>query len=126
MDQKQRVLKLVVIGLGLAIAACLVIIIIGIGMNVARMGAKKPAAAPAAETGTTSVPASAQRPAIGNVDVPVPYGARVAAVTGGHGEFHVLVDTPEGRSLVIVDRATGGVLGTLRFVPGSLPARPAP
>ena len=48
----------------------------------------------------------------------------VVAVTGGGRELQVLIETPEGRAVMLVDRKNGKVLGTLRFVPGVAPGAP--
>lgn len=108
MDQKQRTLKIVVILLGVALLICAAIVFGTIARRAAGLGKDK-APPPAAQ-----LPAAK---AIGNVDVPIPYGAKVVAVGGDGRELRVLLDLPEGRELMLVDRQTGGVLGTLHFVP---------
>jgi hypothetical protein len=120
-DQKQRVLKIIVIVLGIAIIVCIGVIIVTIAMRASGKGER--ANAPAAMSAQVA-PAKV----LGNVDVPIPYAAKVVQVTGGAAELYVLVDLPDGqRQLLLVDRATGGVLGTLRFAPGAAPAlAPAP
>jgi hypothetical protein len=120
-DQKQRVLKLVVIGLGVAIVICIGIIVITMAMRAARLGKEQPREAAIHETR-----GKAQGRVLGDVDVPVPYGAQVVEVTGGPKELYVLVNAPDGRHLMLVDRATGDVLGNLRFVPGAAPDLAAP
>ena len=112
MDQKQRVLKIVVIVLGILIVICLGIIVVGMAMNAAKLGKPKPLDAAAPPPGAARV--------AGDVDVPIPAGAQVVEVTGDANgkELHVLLDTPRGRALMLVDRKTGAVLGTLHFVPG--------
>ncbi len=121
MDQKQRALKLVVIGLGVAIVICVGIITVTMALRAARLGKEQPQDAAIQETHH-----KAQGKVLGNVDVPVPYGARVVEVNGGPKELYVLLDAPDGRHLMLVDRATGGVLGSLRFVPGAVPVPAAP
>ncbi len=117
MDQKQRVLKIIVIVLGILIVISLGIIVVGLAMNTAKLGAPKPLDAAAPPPGAARVS--------GDVEVPIPAGARVVEVTGDGRELHVLLDLPEGRALMLLDRKTGTVLGTLRFVPGGA-AAPAP
>ena len=109
MDQKQRVLKIIVIVLGILILISLGVIVAGIAMNAAKLGKPKPLDAAAPPPGAARV--------AGDVDVPIPAGARVVEVTGDNKELHVLLDLPEGRALMLVDRKTGAVLGTLHFVP---------
>jgi hypothetical protein len=116
-DQKQRVLKIIVIVLGILIVMALGAIVAGMVMQAHKLDRKKAAAV---EKDAAAPPAQAE--VLGNVDVPIPYGARVVEVTAGDGELHVLLDMPEGRALLLVDRATGEVMGSLRFVPGSAPA----
>ena len=114
MDQKQRVLKIIVIGLGILIVICLGVIVAGMAIQAAKLGKPKPLEAGAP-------PPRGARVA-GDVTVPIPPGARVVEVTGDSKELRVLLDLPEGRALMLVDRKTGAVLGTLHFVPGA----PAP
>ncbi|MEN3974797.1 hypothetical protein [Emcibacter sp. SYSU 3D8] len=118
-DQKQRTLKIIVILLGVAIMICVGVIGTTMALRAARMGKEAPA-----ETTANEVVSGPQARVLGNVDVPVPYGARVVGVTAGPGELQVLLDLPEGRTLLLVDRRTGEVLGSLRFVPGAVPAAP--
>ena len=120
MDQKQRALKLVVIGLGIAIVICIGIITVTMALRAARLGKDQPPEAAIQETRHKS-----QGRVLGNVDVPVPFGAHVVEVNGGQKELYVLLDAPDGRHVMVVDRNTGDVLGSLRFVPGAAPA-PAP
>jgi hypothetical protein len=117
-DQKQRVLKAVVIGLGIAIVVCVGIIVVGLAMRASRLDTAQPPQTPA-DAPPAAAPAAART--LGTVDVPLPAGARVVSVAAAGGELHVLLDLPEGRRLLLVDRATGGVLGTLRFVPAAAP-----
>lgn len=109
MDQKQRVLKIIVIVLGILILISLGVIVAGIAMNAAKLGKPKPLDAAAPVPGAARV--------AGEMDVPIPTGARVVAVTGDGKELRVLLETPGGQALMLVDRRTGAVLGTLRFVP---------
>lgn len=109
MDQKQRVLKIIVICLGILIVICLGVIVAGMAMQAAKLGKPKPLDAAAPPPGASRV--------AGDVDVPIPPGARVVEITGDSKELRVLLDLPEGRALMLVDRRTGAVLGTLHFVP---------
>ncbi len=117
MDQKQRVLKIIVIGLGILIVICLGVIVAGMAMQAAKLDKKK-----AAEEDTAEPRAAPLGKPIGELDVPIPHGASVVEVTGGGRELQVLLETPEGRAVMLVDRKTGKVLGTLRFLPGAAPA----
>ncbi len=121
MDQKQRALKLVVIGLGIAIVICIGIITVTMALRAARLGKDQPPEAAIQETHHKS-----QGRVLGNVDVPVPFGAHVVEVNGGPKELYVLLDAPDGRHVMVVDRATGDVLGSLRFVPGAAPVPASP
>ena len=75
-DQKQRVLKIIVIVLGIAIIVCIGVIIVTIAMRASGKGER--ANAPAAMSAQVA-PAKV----LGNVDVPIPYAAKVVQVTGG-------------------------------------------
>lgn len=119
MDQKQRVLKIIVIGLGILIVICLGVIVAGMAMQAAKLDKKKAAEAEIDEPRSTS-----RGKALGDLDVPIPHDASVVEVTGGGRELQVLLETPEGRAVMLVDRKTGKVLGMLRFVPGAGPATP--
>jgi hypothetical protein len=110
-DQKQRVLKIIVIVLGILILISLGVIVAGIAMNAAKLGKAKPLDAAA--------PAPAVSRMAGEMDIPIPPGARVIEVTGDGKELRVLLETPEGQALLLLDRKTGAVLGTLRFVPSA-------
>ena len=120
MDQKQRVLKIIVIGLGILIVICLGVIVAGMAMQAAKLDKKR-----AAEAETAEPRGASQGKVLGDLDVPIPHGASVVAVTGGGRELQVLLETPEGRAVMLVDRKTGKLLGTLRFVPAPAPAVPA-
>jgi len=109
-DQKQRVLKIIVIALGILIVICLGVIVAGMAMQAAKLGKPKPLDSAAPPPGAARV--------AGDVTVPIPPGAQVVEVTGDSRELRVLLDLPEGRALMLVDRKTGAVLGTLHFVPG--------
>ena len=56
----------------------------------------------------------------GGAEVVRESGAKVRA----HRDDQVLIETPEGRAVMLVDRKNGKVLGTLRFVPGVAPGAP--
>jgi len=118
-DQKQRVLKIIVIGLGILIVICLGVIVAGMAMQAAKLDKKK-----AAEEQIDEPRAASPGKALGELDIPIPHGAGVVAVTGGGRELQVLMETPEGRAVMLVDRKTGKVMGTLRFVPAPAPAAP--
>lgn len=119
MDQKQRVLKIIVIGLGILIVICLGVIVAGMAMQAAKLDKKK-----AAEEQIDEPRAASPGKALGELDIAIPHGAGVVAVTGGGRELQVLIETPEGRAVMLVDRKTGKVMGTLRFVPVPAPAAP--
>lgn len=119
MDQKQRVLKIIVIGLGILIVICLGVIVAGMAIQAHKLDEKQ-----AAEAETAEPRSASQGKALGDLEVPIPHGASVVEVTGGGRELQVLLETPEGRAVMLVDRKTGKVLGTLRFVPAPAPAAP--
>jgi hypothetical protein len=106
-DQKQRMLKFIVIGLGIALIICAAIVFVTIARRAAGLGEDTP----------PPVPPPAK--ILGNVDVPLPYGAKAVSVSGAGREIYLLLDMPEGRQVMIVDRVTGDVLGNLRLMPGA-------
>ena len=118
-DQKQRALKIIVIGLGILIVICLGVIVAGMAMQAAKLDKKK-----AAEEQIDEPRAASPGKSLGELDIAIPHGASVVAVTGGGRELQVLLETTDGRAVMLVDRNTGKVLGTLRFVPAPAPAAP--
>lgn len=120
MDQKQRVLKIIVIGLGILIVICLGVIVAGMAMQAAKLDKKR-----AAEAETAEPRGSSQGKVLGDLDVPIPHSASVVAVTGGGRELQVLLETPKAAPSCWSTARPASCWSTLRFVPAPAPAVPA-
>ncbi len=129
-----RLLKGLVIGMGLLIAVGMVVFAYGLYQKISdpeftffaaepedRAPAAVPAAAaiPAATPAPTATPAAvAPRAAFGTIGVPLPAGCRLARVIPEGDRLYLRIG-PAGRCerVVVVDVATGSVLGTIAVQP---------
>ncbi len=128
-----RVLKGLVIGMGLLIAVGMGVFAYGLYQKISdpeftffaepedRAPAGVPAAAaiPAATPTPTATPAAvAPRAAFGTIAVPLPAGCRLARVIPEGDRLYLRIG-PAGRCerVVVVDVATGSVLGTIAVQP---------
>ena len=105
-DQKQKTLKRVVIILGVLIVVCVVVLVVGIMRKSMTPGDVEQA-----------VSVVAGNPAFGELGITMPPNSRVMSTNVTDREIHALMLTPFGQRLVVIDRATGQVLGTVRFTP---------
>lgn len=112
-DQKQRVLKGIVIILGILIVVCLAIIVVTIvnrTFNSAGDGGQGTAV-------MEQMIVPSPGPDFGEISLTMPPGSRVISTDVTPYEIHALMLTPFGQRLVVIDRATGEILGTVRFTP---------
>jgi len=105
---KHTGLKILVVVLGVLLVVGFLALIAAFVYQVSHK-AKKPAEQPAASGGATL-------PSFGDVTVPIRQGERIARIQPVGNRLFIELATVEGNSRVIVlDQATGQVLGTISF-----------
>ena len=108
------VVAVIVMGLLLVIGS----IVVGTEVS-RRMSSPKPAASPAAESGSGSMaPGSIGKPFAQRIELPA--GSQVISMTAVGDRLVVQVENQAGlTSAYVVDPGTGALLGTIDFLPGA-------
>lgn len=102
-----------VMGVLIVVGFAVLLVEIGRRMFTPKSGAPEPASVRTAPAGSTG--------GFGQVDVPIPAGARVEGLIGSGSRVVAHVRMPDGTSLgYVIDPVSGALLGVIRF-----PAAPA-
>ena len=120
LDQKQRVLKAIVIILGILILICIAIIVVTIVNRTFNTDGADQASAPTTQGSMEQMPMEqiivpSPGPEFGELSITMPPGSRVVSTHVTPYEIHALMVTPFGQRLVVIDRTTGEALGNVRF-----------
>ena len=105
-DQKQKTLKRVMIILGVLIIIAVVVLIVGLIQKATNKG-----------DGMETIVAASPSPAFGELGITMPPNSRVLSTNVTPYEIHALMLTPFGQRLVVIDRTTGQILGSVKFTP---------
>lgn len=106
-------LKALVIFMGVVIAVGFIVVFVELGRRIVKPPPSEPpqANAPSAPGMPTARPRS-----FGEVNVPIPEGARVESITTADGRTVALVRLRDGAAaLYLIDPASGSLLGVVRF-----------
>ena len=115
LDQKQRVLKAIVIILGILILICIAIIVVTIVNRTFNTDNADQASTPTTQVPMEQMIIPSPGPEFGELSITMPPGSRVVSTHVTPYEIHALMVTPFGQRLVVIDRTTGEALGTVRF-----------
>lgn len=114
MDQKQRRLKRIVVGLGVLLVICFCIVVGTIAYRLSKASGEE--AAEAAISAPTAAPIVAQvSDVLAALDVALPMGARVIGVTSDGSNYLVLLDTGSGQQVLVIKKSDGKAVQTIRF-----------
>jgi hypothetical protein len=109
-------LKALVIFMGVVIAVGFIVVFVELGRRIVKPPAGEPpqAGPPTAPAGPAAKPRS-----FGEVNVPIPEGAKVESITSDAGRTVALVRLRDGSAaLYVIDPASGALLGVVRFPEG--------
>jgi cytoskeletal protein RodZ len=106
-------LKALVIVMGVVIAVGFIVVFVELGRRIVRPSPSEPP-----QAGAPSAPGSptAKSRGFGEVNVPIPRGAKVESVASADGRAVALVRLGDGgAALYVIDPATGALLGIVRL-----------
>jgi len=109
-------LKALVIFMGVVIAVGFIVVFVELGRRIVKPPTTEPpqAGPPTAPAAPTAKPRS-----FGEVNLPIPEGAKVESVTSADGRTVALVRLRDGSAaLYVIDPASGALLGVVRFPEG--------
>lgn len=110
MGQKNRILKAVVIVLGVLLVLSFVIVVGTLALRIAKRAGKDAAQmAPIEEI--------VVHPDFGTVDVTVPEGSRLGAVSADGATLFLVIEGAGGQEVAVIDHWTGTERGRIRLVP---------
>jgi hypothetical protein len=104
-DQNQRRLKRIVIGLGVLLVICFCIVV---GTMAYRLSN------PAPDVASKASPA-ASADALAALDITTPAGSRVINITTQGAHYLILMETGNGQIVQVVNRSDGTLVQTIRF-----------
>jgi hypothetical protein len=106
-------LKALVIFMGVVIAVGFIVVFVELGRRIVRPPANEP---PQAGPPTAPGPPATKPRSFGEVDIPIPEGARVGGVSTVDGRIVAFVRLKDGGgTLYIIDPGSGALLGVVRF-----------
>ena len=118
LDKKARFLKGLVIGLGILLIVGFIALVAAVGYRVTASGGDTPGGAPAV---AGRVPVART---FGDVSLSLPPDTVIVTLVADGGRLFVLVESPAGaatRRIIVLDAATGAVLGTVSGSAGAPP-----
>lgn len=110
MDQKQRILKAVVIILGVLLLISFGVVAVTIVSRLSKMGKEEAAEAGIMEEISVT-------PDFGETTIEIPKGGQASAVSADGKSLSVLIDRPAGQEIIIIDQWSGRERGRIKLVP---------
>ena len=110
MDQKQRILKAVVIILGILLLISFGVVAVTIVSRLSKMGKDEAA-------GTQSIEDVVLTSEFGEAAINIPAGGRIGSISADGKTLFVVIDHADGQGILVVDPWSGRERGRIKLVP---------
>lgn len=110
MDQKQRILKAVVIILGVLLLISFGVVAVTIVSRLSKMGKEEAAEAVIMEEITVT-------PDFGETVIEIPPGGRASAISADGKTLSIVIDRLDGQEIIVIDQWSGRERGRIKLVP---------
>ena len=110
MDQKQRILKAVVIILGILLLISFGVVAVTIVSRLSKMGKDEAA-------DIQSIEEVLLTPEFGEAVIDIPAGGKIGSISSDGKTFFVVIDGADGQTILVVDPWSGRERGRIKLVP---------